>query len=193
MDVGFHSNFVLDGRDVDWCLDLCYWLFGGLDFCCVNFLWGWVVGVACFEILFIYFFTSFFNNLLTFFSIFLLFFFFLWWNFINICLNSLIHLHNFFRVLWEVCWMLCLFCFWAYTFRLLIVFGRFGWPLEGLVLVRLVRTYPLIWPNSAGWTGWEVLTVLDEWKMALVMVLVEVERVKMAVVCQSAGTVAHWE
>ena len=29
--------------------------------------------------------------------------------------------------------------------------------------------------------------------MALVMVLVEVERVKMAVVCRSAGTIAHWE
>ena len=29
--------------------------------------------------------------------------------------------------------------------------------------------------------------------MALVMVLVEVERVKMAVVCQSADTVAHLE
>ena len=48
---------------------------------------------------------------------------------------------------------------------------------------------PLIWVDSAGWTGWEVLTVLDEWKMALV----EVERVKMAVVCRAAGTVAHWE
>ena len=60
-------------------------------------------------------------------------------------------------------------------------------------LVRLVQANPLIWAESAGWTGWEVLTVLDEWKMALVPVLVEVERVKMAVVCQSAGTVAHLE
>ena len=51
----------------------------------------------------------------------------------------------------------------------------------------------LIWADSVGWTGWEVLTVLDEWKMALVTVLVEVERVKMAVVCQSAGTAVHWE
>ena len=33
----------------------------------------------------------------------------------------------------------------------------------------------------------------DEWKMALVMVLVELERVKMAVVCRSAGTVVHLE
>ena len=49
------------------------------------------------------------------------------------------------------------------------------------------------WADSAGWTGWEVLTILDEWKMALVTVLVEVERVKMVVVCQSAGTVDHLE
>ena len=60
-------------------------------------------------------------------------------------------------------------------------------------LVRLVWANPLIWAYSAGWTGWEVLTVLDEWKMALVTVLVEVERVKMAVVCRSAGTVVHLE
>ena len=47
---------------------------------------------------------------------------------------------------------------------------------------------PLIWADSdsAGWTGWEVLTVHDEWKMALVTMLVEVERVKMAVLCPSA-------
>ena len=51
----------------------------------------------------------------------------------------------------------------------------------------------LIWADSAGWTDWEVLTVLDEWKMALVTVLVEVERVKIAVVCRSAGTVVHLE
>ena len=42
---------------------------------------------------------------------------------------------------------------------------------------------PLIWADSAGWTGWKVLPVHDEWKMTLVIVLVEVERVKMAVVC----------
>ena len=47
----------------------------------------------------------------------------------------------------------------------------------------------LIWADPA---GWEVLTV-HEWKMALVTVLVEVERVKMAVVCPSADTEAHWE
>ena len=58
-------------------------------------------------------------------------------------------------------------------------------------LVRLVWANPLMWADSAGWTGWEVLTVHDEWKMALVMV--EVERVKMAVVCRSAGTVVHLE
>ena len=71
-----------------------------------------------------------------------------------------------------------------------VVFGRFGWPLEGPGLVQLVRANPLIWADSA---GWEVLTVHDEWKMALVTVLVEVERVKMAVMCPSADTEAHWE
>ena len=54
----------------------------------------------------------------------------------------------------------------------------------------LVLANPLIWADfdSPGWTGWEVLNVHDEWKMALVMVLVEVERVKMAVVCPSVNT-----
>ena len=66
-----------------------------------------------------------------------------------------------------------------------IVFGRFGWPLKELGLVRLVGANPLIWADSTGWTGWEVLTFHDEWKMALVTVLIEVERVKMAVVCPS--------
>ena len=53
--------------------------------------------------------------------------------------------------------------------------------------MQLVQANPLIWTysDSAGWTCWEVLNVLDEWKMALVTVLVEVERVKMAVVCPS--------
>ena len=48
-----------------------------------------------------------------------------------------------------------------------------------------MRANLLIWADSdyAGGTGWEVLTVPDEWKMALVTVLVEVEMVKMAVVC----------
>ena len=61
--------------------------------------------------------------------------------------------------------------------------------------MRLVQANPPIWVDSAGWTGWEVLTVYDEWKMALVTVLVEVEveRVKMAVVCPSADTEANWE
>ena len=45
--------------------------------------------------------------------------------------------------------------------------------------MRLVRANPLTWADSAGWTAWEVLNVLDVWKMALVTVLVEVERVKM--------------
>ena len=50
----------------------------------------------------------------------------------------------------------------------------------------------LIWADSAGWTGWEVLAVRNEWKMALVT-MVEDERVKMAVVCPSFDTEAHWE
>ena len=41
--------------------------------------------------------------------------------------------------------------------------------------------------------GLLVLSVHDEWKMALVMVLVEVERVKLVAVCRSAGTVVHSE
>ena len=53
-----------------------------------------------------------------------------------------------------------------------------------------MRANRLIWADSdsAGWTGWENLNVPDEWKMALVTVLVEVERVKMAVVCPSVDT-----
>ena len=54
--------------------------------------------------------------------------------------------------------------------------------------MRLVWANLLIWADSAGWTGWEVLTVHDEWKMVLVTVLVEVERVKMAVLCPSVDT-----
>ena len=57
----------------------------------------------------------------------------------------------------------------------------------------LMQADLLIWADSAGWIDWEVLTILDEWTMALVTVLVEVERVKMVVVCQSAGTVVHLE
>ena len=60
-------------------------------------------------------------------------------------------------------------------------------------LVQLVQANLLIWADSAGWTGWKVLTVHDEWKMALVTVLVEVERLKMALVCRTAGTVVHLE
>ena len=44
--------------------------------------------------------------------------------------------------------------------------------------MQLVLANPLIWVDSAGWTGWKVLTALDEWKKT---VLVEVKRVKMAV------------
>ena len=73
-------------------------------------------------------------------------------------------------------------CFWKIRVALI----RAGW-------CDLMQADLLIWSDSAGWTGREVLTVLDEWKLALVTVLVEVERAKMVVVCQSAGTVVHLE
>ena len=61
--------------------------------------------------------------------------------------------------------------------------------------MQLVWANPLILADfdSAGWTGCAVLNVPDEWKMALVTLLVKVERVKMAVVCPSVHTQAHWE
>ena len=75
--------------------------------------------------------------------------------------------------------------------QLNICFWKIRVALKRAGLVQLVWANPLIWDDSAGRTGWEVLTVHDEWKMALVMVLVEVERVKMVVVCPSADTVEH--
>ena len=63
-------------------------------------------------------------------------------------------------------------CFWKIRVALI----RASW-------CDLMQADLLIWTDSAGWTGLEVLTVLDKWKMALAMVLVEVERVKMIVVC----------
>ena len=59
-----------------------------------------------------------------------------------------------------------------------------------MIWVTLRRAgFVATWGDSACWTGWEFLTVLGEWKMALV----EVDRVKMAVVCRSSGTVVHLE
>ena len=55
-----------------------------------------------------------------------------------------------------------------------------------------MRANLLIWADS-DCAGWEILTVHDEWKMALVTVLFEVERVKMVVVSRSADTVEHLE
>ena len=75
---------------------------------------------------------------------------------------------------------------------MLIVFGRFGWPLKEPGWCDLSAN-PLIFTDSAGWTGWEVLTVYDGWKVALLTVLVEVERVNMAVVCPSTEAVTHLE
>ena len=61
--------------------------------------------------------------------------------------------------------------------------------------MRLMWANLLIWDDSdsAGWTDWEVLTVHDEGQIALVAVLVELERVKMAVVCPSVDFEADWE
>ena len=64
----------------------------------------------------------------------------------------------------------------VFCWKIRVALKRAGW-------YDLMQADLLIWADSVGWTGWEVLTVLDEWKMALVMVLVEVERVKMVVVC----------
>ena len=73
-------------------------------------------------------------------------------------------------------------CFWQIRLALI----RDGW-------CYLMQADLFIWAESAGWTGWEVLTVLAEWQMALVRVLVEVESLKMVVVCPSAGTVVRLE
>ena len=86
-----------------------------------------------------------------------------------------------------------LFLFLAIDLQPINCFWQIRVALKRAWLVRLVQANPLIWADSAGWTGWEVVTLHDEWKMALVTVLVEVERVKLAVVCPSADTEAHWE
>ena len=80
-----------------------------------------------------------------------------------------------------------LFCFWGITCSLLTDFGRLGGPEKGR-LVQLNAGSSAIWADSA---GWKVVTVLAEWKMAPVTVLVEVEMVKMLVVCRSTGIVVH--
>ena len=107
--------------------------------------------------------------------------------------HSLIQSHNFFSCIWgNVSVGRCAFlvfgqqqlnnCFW----KIWVALRRAGW-------CDLVQANLLIWADFAGWTGWEVLTFPDEWNMALVMVLVEVERVEMVVMGRSAGTVVHWE
>ena len=35
--LGFIPILVWSGKDVDWSLDLCYWLFRGVDFCFMIF------------------------------------------------------------------------------------------------------------------------------------------------------------
>ena len=86
-----------------------------------------------------------------------------------------------------------LFLYLGIDIQLINCFWKIWVALKRVWLVRLVQANPLIWADSAGLTGWEVVTVHDEWKIALVTVLVEVERVKMAVVCPSVDTEAHWE
>ena len=72
-------------------------------------------------------------------------------------------------------------------------FGKIWVALKRASWCDLMQADLLIFAYSAGWTGCEVLTVLDEWKMTLVTVLVEVERAKMVVVCQCACTIVHLE
>ena len=104
-------------------------------------------------------------------------------------------IHTIFLCIWGrcKCWTVCFLCFGAATsssincFRMIrVALIRAGW-------CDLIQADLRIWADSAGWTGWEVLTILDEWKIPLVTVLVEVESVKMVVVCRSAGTVIHLE
>ena len=48
--------------------------------------------------------------------------------------------------------------------------------------MRLNEANLLTWADSVDRTGWEVLLVLPDWLLALVTVLVEVDRSKMVVV-----------
>ena len=96
------------------------------------------------------------------------------WNFIYWCITFIHSFTQFFSCIWGKCkcWVVCFFCFWATAsssincfWKILVVLIRAGW-------CDLMQADLLIWADSA---GWEVLTVLDEWKIALVMVLVDVE------------------
>ena len=114
----------------------------------------------------------------------------MWWKFSNIYL-TFTHSHNVFYVFGgSVSVGRCAFLFWGKDKQLNNCFWKIPVPLKRAWLVRLVRANPLIWADSA---GWKVLTVHDEWKMALVTMLVEIDRVKMAVVHRSADTVAYLE
>ena len=89
--------------------------------------------------------------------------------------HSLIHLGEVLDV--------CFFKFWATASSSINCFWKIRVALKRYSWCNLMQADLIIWTDSAGCTGWEVLTVIDVWKMALVMVLVEVERVKMVVVC----------
>ena len=96
------------------------------------------------------------------------------WKFISFCSTFTHSFIQFFResgeVLDSVLFVLSIDkqlinCFW----KIRMFLRRASW-------CDLVQANLLIWADFAGWTGWEVLTVLDEWKIALVTV--QVERVK---------------
>ena len=109
--------------------------------------------------------------------------------------HSFTHSHIFCRVFGgSVSIGRCAFyVFWATTSSSINCFWTIQVALIRAYWCDLMQADLLIWADSAGWTDWEVLTVLYEWKMVLVMVLGEVERVKMVVVCRSAGTAVHLE
>ena len=85
------------------------------------------------------------------------------------------------------------FLFLGKDIQLINCFWKIRVALKRAGLVRLVQANLLIWADSVGWTGWEFLTVLDEWKMALVTVLFDVERIKMVVACLSVDIAVHLE
>ena len=94
---------------------------------------------------------------------------------------SFTHSHNYF-VFWGKCkcWTVCFLCFWATTSSSVNCFWTIQVSLIRSSWCDLMQADLPVWTDSA---GWEVLTVLDDWKMMLLTLLVEAERVKMVVVC----------
>ena len=97
----------------------------------------------------------------------------MWWNFINTCSTFTHSFTQFFSCFSGSqgvgrCALLILGkdkqlnnCFWKIGLAL----KKAGW-------CDLMQADLLIWADFANWTGWEVLTVLDKWKMALVVMIV---------------------